>query len=247
MTGYDPRGEVLEWGPGDIGGDLPTRDAHRHVVRTSSRNSLAHAKQHCAKHICRLRLKIRNKIDDCHKKLAKYLCENYRVVLLPRFNASQMVVKIGRGRKRRVINTKTVRQMMCWSHYRFRQRLQHKKREYPWCNVVECAEPYTSKTCTNCGWINHNLGAAKVFNCKQCGLEIDRDVGGARNILLRFLTPIPHNSREASTGGDSLCSMKPSRRGSALSSSSGIDNETWVGVIHYLFVCVTVYIHVTKC
>ncbi|RHZ62220.1 hypothetical protein Glove_341g17 [Diversispora epigaea] len=50
-----------------------------------------------------------------------------------------------------------------------------------------CTEEYkyTSKTCGNCGFIKKNLGESKTFRCDSCDLVIDRDVNGARNILLK--------------------------------------------------------------
>ena len=62
---------------------------------------------------------------EVHKRLAKWLCENYRCVLIPEFKTSQMV-----RRDQRKLRSKTVRQMLTWSHYRFRQRLLSKAREY---------------------------------------------------------------------------------------------------------------------
>ena len=44
--------------------------------------------------------------------------------------------------------------------------------------------PYTSKTCTRCLALKSNLGARKVFECTHCGFVGDRDVCGARNILM---------------------------------------------------------------
>jgi transposase len=43
------------------------------------------------------------------------------------------------------------------------------------------------KTCGRCGHIHEKLGGNKRFKCPACGLEIDRDANGARNILLRYL------------------------------------------------------------
>ncbi|MDH6100459.1 zinc ribbon domain-containing protein [Anabaenopsis sp. FSS-46] len=48
-------------------------------------------------------------------------------------------------------------------------------------------ESYTSKTCGNCGHVHYKLGGNKVFKCPHCGIQICRDVNGARNILLRAL------------------------------------------------------------
>lgn len=41
----------------------------------------------------------------------------------------------------------------------------------------------SSKTCSECGWINNNLTLAdRVFNCKACELEMDRDKNASINI-----------------------------------------------------------------
>ena len=121
----------------------------------------------------RIRLKIRNLIDELHKKLAKWLCENYRCIIIPRFQTSQMIRK-----GQRKIRSKTVRAMCSWSHYRFRQRLLSKTREYLWCRIIETEEPYTSKTCGNCGIINYKLGGSKIFKCRHCEFISDRDNNG---------------------------------------------------------------------
>jgi putative transposase len=131
----------------------------------------------------RIRLKIRNLVDEVHKKCTTWLCRNYQYVVIPVFNVSSMVRK-----KNRNINSKTVRSLLTWSHYRFRQRLVSKAREHPWCKIIVTQEYYTSRTCTNCGWIDHKLGSKKVFRCQKCPLVIDRDTNGARNILVRYLS-----------------------------------------------------------
>jgi putative transposase len=91
-------------------------------------------------------------------------------------------------RANRRIGSKTARAMLGWSHYRFKQRLLNKTREYPWCKVIICDEHYTSKTCGNCGHLHMKLGSSKTFKCPQCHVEMDRDINAARNILLRYLT-----------------------------------------------------------
>lgn len=55
----------------------------------------------------RIRLKIRNLVDELHKRCAKWLCENFRCVLIPRFDVSQMV-----KRGKRKIRSKTARAML---------------------------------------------------------------------------------------------------------------------------------------
>jgi putative transposase len=183
MTGYDPVGEATEFARGDIG------RIYRMCARLDALQSRwsdpgvgHHRRWRMRRAAARMRTRIRNLVDDVHRKLAKYLCSTYNAVLLPKFETSSMVT---RGQRR--ISSKTARAMATWSHYRFRTRLQAKAREYPWCKVVMVDEAYTSKTCGACGAINRSLGASKVFRCPACGLHADRDVHAARNILLRFL------------------------------------------------------------
>jgi len=87
-------------------------------------------------------------------------------------------------REGRVIRNKTVRSMLTWAHYRFRQHLLNKAREYPWVRVIVCSEEYTSKTCTLCGH-RHDVGGRKTVTCPQCHVTMDRDDRGARNVYLK--------------------------------------------------------------
>ncbi|MCP3665417.1 MAG: transposase [Gammaproteobacteria bacterium] len=127
--------------------------------------------------------KIKDKIKECHRKLALFLCENYRVVMIPKFEVSRMV-----KRANRKLLSKTVRQMCSWSHFAFRQALKAKAETCPWVTVVEVDEAYTSKTCEECGHLHQKLGGNKTFKCPNCNHVADRDLHAARNILLRYLT-----------------------------------------------------------
>jgi putative transposase len=49
--------------------------------------------------------------------------------------------------------------------------------------MVPCAEHYTSKTCSECGNIDHKLGASKIYHCKCCASIMDRDLNASKNIL----------------------------------------------------------------
>jgi putative transposase len=128
----------------------------------------------------RMRWKIRDLILEIHHKTANFLCKTFDIILIPSFEVSEMVVKLARN-----LRSKTVRAMLTWAHYRFKQILKSK------CELMSCqifddlSEAYTSKTCSACGWIDQKLGGKKVFKCKSCKSEIDRDVNGARGFFLR--------------------------------------------------------------
>ncbi len=210
-TAYDPSGFVMEFGKNDIG------HIYRicaHMDKLQSRIAVDKQLRHKARYRIRrawrkMQWRVHNLVDECHKKIVKFLCANYSVVLLPSFETQQMIV-----RNQRKITSKTVRAMITWSHYRFKQRLLFKRQEHPWCKVVICDEAYTSKTCGMCGNLHHSLGGNKKFVCPTCGAEIDRDVNGARNILIKNsslfgfrveetlgLTPSPGLGRECMVNG----------------------------------------------
>ena len=54
-------------------------------------------------------------------------------------------------------------------------------------DVIIMDESYTSKTCGKCGEL-HDINGKEVYKCTKCGLRIDRDINGARNIMIRLLT-----------------------------------------------------------
>lgn len=183
-TTYSPEGIVTEWGKSDISRIYRLCHSLDDLQSRWSQVNIKHRKRYRMKMAARkIRKKIRNLVDELHKKLILWIIQNHHTVLLPLFETQQM---IGRGKRR--IGSKTARAMVTWSHYRFRQRLIDKTREYPWCKVIICDEAYTSKTCGNCGFIHQKLGSNKTFKCPQCGIIMDRDMNAARNILLRFIT-----------------------------------------------------------
>ena len=52
-----------------------------------------------------------------------------------------------------------------------------------------------SKTCGKCGNINDKLGSKESWKCPVCAHEHDRDVNGARNILLRALLDTTYSEK----------------------------------------------------
>lgn len=124
-TAYDPSGTVMEFGKGDIGhiyrlckhmDDMQSRIDSDPSVRSRQRYRMRHAWR-------KMQWRVRNLIDECHKKITNFLVSNYNVILLPSFETQQMVI-----RNQRKIRSKTARAMITWSHYRFKQRLFFKRK-----------------------------------------------------------------------------------------------------------------------
>lgn len=129
----------------------------------------------------KLRKRAKNLMLEITDKTIKFLVDNSDVVIIPPFQVKDMV-----NRKTSSLREETRKQMLGWSHYAFRLRLINKARATG-TNVLVASEHYTSKTCGNCGSIHEKLGSNKVFKCPKCNFIADRDVNGARNILLRSI------------------------------------------------------------
>ena len=71
---------------------------------------------------------------------------------------------------------------------RFKERFVQTAALYKDARIVSGSEAYTSQQCGCCGRLNKELGSSERFACSACGLEMDRDVHAARNILLKFLS-----------------------------------------------------------
>jgi putative transposase len=179
QTCYDADGTVVEWGAGDM------KQIFRNCLCADKLQSKWQQtkKASIKKAWLRQLVRIKDRISEVHKKMASWLCNNYRVILIPQFDTSRMVRRVGRK-----INSKTARGMCTWAHFAFRQRLLQAAEQRPWCSVIVCDEAYTSKTCGQCGAIHAKLGGRKTFKCPACGYCADRDASAARNILIRYLT-----------------------------------------------------------
>jgi putative transposase len=197
-TGFDGS-KFIEVGNGDIG-RIQRLCKHLDDLMSKIGNSKGHLFKHLRyklrKASERIRVKIRNLIDELHHKLAAHLTSSYGLIFLPTFETSQMVLK-----STRKLRSKTARNMLTWSHYRFKQTLKHHAIKRG-CIVVDVTEEYTSKTCSKCGQVHSKLGGNKTFKCPnpECNHIMDRDKNGAFNILLKAL-------RDTSKSSDLLYSV----------------------------------------
>jgi putative transposase len=128
----------------------------------------------------KLRTKMRNVVEDMQWKACNYLVKNFQNIIIPLFETSKMKCY-----------SKTNRSLRNLRHYSFLEKLKFKCKEYQR-NLHLVTEEYTSKTCGRCGSIDRKLGSKKIYNCMKCGLIIDRDYNGARNILIKNLWSIRH-------------------------------------------------------
>jgi IS605 OrfB family transposase len=125
--------------------------------------------------------KVKNMVKELHWKTISFLTENYDSIIYPEFKVSEMM-------KGHQLTREVKRQMQAFSFFQFKEKLiykckQHKKKLY----IVD--ESYTSRTCSNCGFLKNNLKGAEVYKCTKCKAILDRDVNGAKNIFLKNILP----------------------------------------------------------
>jgi len=140
------------------------------------------AKREMKKAQGRIRQKIKNLIKEVHFKTARFLVDNFDVILLPTFETSQMV-----GKSHRKLRSKTVRAMLTWAHYQFKIKLKNKALEFGKI-VLDVCEAYTSKTVSWTGEVK-NVGGSRVI--RSGDITLDRDLNGARGIFIRSLVDSP--------------------------------------------------------
>ena len=185
QTVWDLEGFMIDYGS-NVANKLFNLSQKKIAIEFKSRQKgVRHQQRYRMKKRARkIQRKIENIRNDMHRNLAKYLCENFKHVLIPKFNVSAMVKKENRN-----ISKKTARQMQLLGHYQFRQRLIAKARETG-TKVEVVTEEYTTKTCGSCGNIHAKIGSNKTFKCPnvECKAEYDRDFNAARNIFIKFLS-----------------------------------------------------------
>ena len=90
----------------------------------------------------RMRVRIGNLTDELHHQAARWLVDNFDVILLPTFETSDMA-----RRGARKLRSKSVRSLLTYDHYRFQKFLTWKAWQVGK-ELVLVNEAYTSKTCS---------------------------------------------------------------------------------------------------
>lgn len=122
--------------------------------------------------IAKLYQKISNQRDWFQHQVSNYLIQNYDVIAIEDLNVTGMV-------KNHCL-AKSISDVG-WSE--FFNKLKYKSKWYGR-SLIETGrfEP-TSKTCSECGWINKDLKLSdREFVCQGCGVVIHRDLNAAINI-----------------------------------------------------------------
>ncbi len=159
-----------------------------------------------------IRVGLGKRRDRIHQAALKVL-DDYDIVFIPKLDVKGCI-----GKKGLPNDVKSRLQFL--SHSSFLEKLQTRKAKTGG-SVVIVDEAFSTKlmTCCNQNYLNYGVGAGKRSVCSKCGCSVDRDVNGARNILLFALArsmahwvdkltppPLPTSASDGQTaagGGDS--------------------------------------------
>lgn len=96
QTGYDMDGTFYEYGRGDVSRMYRLWKRMDQLISKVSKTKGRKYRQkrwRMKKVIDQVRFKMKNLVMDCHWKLANHLIDNYYVILIPKFEVSQMIEK----------------------------------------------------------------------------------------------------------------------------------------------------------
>lgn len=191
LTIYDPEGKVVKIYNRDEPQKfnlkkniLKRKEIHKYLnsnytnnLINSNKEEYKKSKAKIKKYYNRLTLRIQNMIKELHYKSANYLCSNYSKILLGKLSIQNITSKDGKLCSNEKLFSYAI------SHDKFRTILKQKALKYGSTVHIVC-EGNTSKTCGACGLVKE-IKNKRIYKCENCKTVIDRDVNGARNILIK--------------------------------------------------------------
>lgn len=179
QTGYSPEGIALKIGTRQIALIKKLHTRIDHLRSVCSKCSVRKTRHNIKLRLQLLERKITGVIDDMHNQTISLLTQNFKTILLPTFGTQQMLQKD-------VLSSTVKRRMQSLCHYRFQQKLLSRC-QITGNNVYLVDEAYTTQTCGQCG-NRQKVGSDKVYSCPKCNYTLDRDIHGARNILIKNMS-----------------------------------------------------------
>lgn len=170
LTSYSPNGEIYKLGNNNskISKIIERRENLKKKI-----NSIVKYK----KYERRINRKLSNLVKELHYKCANFICKKNDIILLGKLSTKGITSKLQN------LPPREKRLQYQLSHDKFRSILKNKAEEYNK-KVYIVDESYTSKTCGGCGIIQE-IKSSRIYNCNSCKINIERDINGARNVLIK--------------------------------------------------------------
>jgi len=162
----------------EVGVEIFRRPRHKYR-QTTRRMKAALARKH---------LNFVEWVRNVHQSVANHLVREYDFVGCPHLDGNFFARHANDTTREKRIKRRARRKTQGQALSKFTKTLQNAAfRDGKVIVTDRTIESGTSKTCGDCGAWNANLGFAKTFKCRECGLRIDRDMNSARNNALQPL------------------------------------------------------------
>ncbi|MDF1539118.1 MAG: RNA-guided endonuclease TnpB family protein [Candidatus Thorarchaeota archaeon] len=134
--------------------------------------------------LAKMYLKTFNIRQDTFHKATTYLAKSHSKIVIEDLVVSGMMK-----------NRRLARAIADVGFYEFRRQLEYKCAWYGSQLVIAPRTFPSSKLCSNCGHKKKELSLAeRIYHCEKCGLQIDRDLNAAQNLVTVSL-PETQNAR----------------------------------------------------
>ena len=194
LTVYDPDGKTVKICSRDTKSEnlkfnliknvIKRKEIHKYInskfavkLINDNKEGYFKSKSKIKKYYNRLTLRIQNIVKELHYKSANFLCKNYSTIILGKLSIQGITSKEGKLQSNEKLFSYAI------SHDKFRTILKQKALKYGSKVHIVC-EGNTSKTCGACGNVKE-IKNNRVYKCEVCKSVIDRDINGARNILIK--------------------------------------------------------------
>ena len=123
--------------------------------------------------LAKMYLKIFNIRHDTLHKLTTYLAKSHSMIVIEDLHVSGMMT-----------NTRLARAISDVGMGEFRRQLEYKCQWYGSQLIIAPRTYPSSKTCSNCGNKKKELSLSeREYLCEACGIQVDRDLNAARNLV----------------------------------------------------------------
>ena len=182
ITGYTGDGRVVEIGANMV--DLLTIKFKKlDKIEDKLRKLTAMGNTKMIKKYTKLRVnafhKISKEVSHWHFAIAKYLAQNFDMILYPSFNSKDF-------RTGGYLQSNTKRIINQLAYFKFKHKLVEASTKFSTFLSIT-TEEYTTKACASCHIVNKSQGGRKVFTCDGCGFSTGRDINGAMNNLAKYV------------------------------------------------------------
>jgi putative transposase len=150
------------------------RKEHQKLSRKQKRSNNWHKQK---KKLAKAYQDLKNKRDDALHKLSKYYVENYDLICIEDIESKKLSENGNKGLGK-YIREQAWRRLVEFIKYKASQAGTHIQRVNP---------EYTSQDCSRCNNREEKQLGEQSHECKECGLEMDRDVNASWNILYKGL------------------------------------------------------------